>query len=82
MATPGRETYQQFRARFDGAIITTYIVAMVLVPLKIWCRKRTGGWANMGLDELFTLIAMLCVSAVFWAIMTSKFFSPSRKQVC
>jgi len=74
---PAEETYEQFRARFDGALITTYTVAMLLVPLKIWCRKRTGGWSNMGLDELFTLIATLCVSAVFWIIMAGRsLFSP------
>jgi hypothetical protein len=68
-STQGEETYEQFRARLDGALITTYTVAMILVPLKIWCRKRTGGWSNMGMDELFTLIATLCVSGVFWVIM-------------
>jgi hypothetical protein len=69
---PAEETYEQFRARFDGALITTYTVAMLLVPLKIWCRKRTGGWSNMGIDELFTLFATLTVSGVFWTIMAGK----------
>ncbi|KAF2676292.1 hypothetical protein K458DRAFT_351886 [Lentithecium fluviatile CBS 122367] len=68
---PVEETYLEFRARFDGAIITTYAVAMVVVPLKVWCRKRTGGWQNMGWDELFTLIATLSVSGVFWIVMTN-----------
>lgn len=71
VATVSDETYEQFRARFDGALITTYAVAMILVPLKIWCRKRTGGWSNMGLDEIFTVTATLCVSGVFWIIMSA-----------
>jgi hypothetical protein len=70
--TPADETYEQFRARFDAALITTYAVAMIVVPLKIWCRKRTGGWSNMGLDELFTLIAAVFTTVIFSIIMSGE----------
>jgi ABC-type enterochelin transport system permease subunit len=77
MVTPtsAEETYEQFRARFDAALITTYAVAMTVVPLKIWCRKRTGGWSNMGLDELFTLMATIFVTAIFSVIMSGESFA-------
>jgi hypothetical protein len=69
-AVPQNETYEQFRARFDGAIITTYVVAITLVPLKIWCRKRAGGWRNMGFDEVLTVLAAGFVTGVFTVIYT------------
>lgn len=69
-AVPQDETFAEFRTRFDGAIITTYIVAMILVPLKIWCRNRAGGWANMGFDEISTLLAAMLVTSVFVVIYT------------
>ena len=65
---PKNETYHEFRARFDGAIITTYAVAMIVVPLKLWCRKKAGGWSNMGLDEVFTVFGAAFVTSVFATI--------------
>ncbi|KAL1596982.1 hypothetical protein SLS60_008564 [Paraconiothyrium brasiliense] len=70
-AVPKNETYEQFRGRFDGAIITTYAFAMVVVPLKIWCRKRAGGWSNMGWDEIFTLLGAAFVTSTFAVIYTA-----------
>ncbi|KAF2448669.1 hypothetical protein P171DRAFT_470362 [Karstenula rhodostoma CBS 690.94] len=68
---PKDETYEAFRARFDGAIITTYAFAMVVVPLKIWCRKRAGGWSIMGADEIFTLCGAAFVTGVFAVIYSA-----------
>lgn len=65
---PADESYEAFRGRFDGALITTYVVAMLVVPLKIWCRKRAGGWSIMGADEIFTLCAAVFVTATFTVI--------------
>lgn len=71
-AVPKNETYEEFRDRFDGAIITTYAVAMIVVPLKIWCRKRAGGWSNMGFDEIFTMMGAAFVTSVFAVIYSGK----------
>ncbi|KAF9737394.1 hypothetical protein PMIN06_001201 [Paraphaeosphaeria minitans] len=65
------ETYEEFRSRLDGAIITTYIFAMLVVPLKIWCRKRTGGWSIMGADEIFTLCGAAFVTGTFAVIYSA-----------
>lgn len=77
---PKDETYEAFRARFDGAIITTYVVAMCLVPLKIWCRKSAGGWAIMGADEIFTLCGAAFVTGVFAVIYSGKSRIQSKVQ--
>lgn len=74
---PKNETFAEFRARFDGAIITTYVVAMILVPLKIWCRKKAGGLGNMGFDEISTLLAAGFVTSVFAVIYTGTLQIPS-----
>ncbi|KAK7188961.1 hypothetical protein DPSP01_013239 [Paraphaeosphaeria sporulosa] len=68
---PKDETYEAFRSRFDGAIITTYVVAMLVVPLKIWCRKRAGGWSIMGADEIFTLCGAAFVTGTFAVIYSA-----------
>lgn len=41
---------------------------MIVVPLKIWCRKKAGGWGIMGFDEAFTLMGAAFVTAVFAVI--------------
>ncbi|KAF2108557.1 hypothetical protein BDV96DRAFT_587417 [Lophiotrema nucula] len=60
------ESLEAFRHRLDGAAISTYALVMILVPLKLWCRKRAGGWTNLGLDDLITVISLLFANAFVW----------------
>ncbi|KAF2848189.1 hypothetical protein T440DRAFT_500551 [Plenodomus tracheiphilus IPT5] len=42
---------------------------MILVPLKLWCRRRAGGWSNIGLDNYLTILSLLVANAFFWTCM-------------
>ncbi|KAF2644976.1 hypothetical protein P280DRAFT_466225 [Massarina eburnea CBS 473.64] len=55
---PDDEPYNNFRARHLGALCSTFAVAMIVVPTKLWCRWKIGGWGSMGLDELLTFISL------------------------
>ena len=39
---------------------------MLVVPLKVWCRKKAGGWANVGMDDWATLVALGVANAFFY----------------
>jgi hypothetical protein len=65
----GEESLQDFRARLDGAAISTYILIMLLVPLKLWCRKRAGGWKNIGLDDAITVLALFIANGFLWVCL-------------
>jgi hypothetical protein len=56
--------------RLDGVAYTTYVLITVFVPLKIWCRRRAGGWANVGLDDYLTVVALLMANGFFWTCMS------------
>ncbi|OAL53653.1 hypothetical protein IQ07DRAFT_677114 [Pyrenochaeta sp. DS3sAY3a] len=60
------ESLEAFRRRLDGVAISTYVLVMILVPLKLWCRKRSGGWRNLGLDDLISVIALCFANAFIW----------------
>ena len=53
---------EDYRRRLDGVAYTTYVLVMLLVPLKIFCRKKAGGWkrATFGLMMLVVLYAFWC----------------------
>ncbi|KAF2733359.1 hypothetical protein EJ04DRAFT_565153 [Polyplosphaeria fusca] len=63
------ESLDAFRSRLDGAAISTYVVVMIVVPLKLWCRKRSGGWRNLGLDDLISVIALLLANAFIYVCL-------------
>jgi hypothetical protein len=67
------ESLQAFRKRLDGAAISTYALIMLFVPLKLWCRKRAGGWANLGLDDALTVLSLLVANGFFWVCLIGKF---------
>lgn len=69
----GEESLQAFRARLDGACISTYVLIMILVPLKLWCRKRAGGWANLGIDDLLSVVSLLIANGFFWVCLIGEF---------
>jgi hypothetical protein len=62
-----------YRMRLDGVAYTTYVLITVFVPLKIWCRRRAGGWANVGSDDYLTVIALLIANGFFWTCMIGMF---------
>jgi hypothetical protein len=66
------ESLQAFRRRLDGVAISTYVLVMILVPLKLWCRKRSGGWRNLGLDDLISVIALCFANAFIWICLIGK----------
>ncbi|KAF2649985.1 hypothetical protein K491DRAFT_721173 [Lophiostoma macrostomum CBS 122681] len=60
------ESLADFHARLDGATISTYVLVMCFVPLKLWCRIRSGGGRNLGMDDVLTVIALLVANAFFY----------------
>ncbi|KAF2794214.1 hypothetical protein K505DRAFT_337152 [Melanomma pulvis-pyrius CBS 109.77] len=60
------ESLESFHHRLDGAAISTYVLIMILVPLKLWCRKRAGGWRNLGLDDAISVVSLLSANGFFW----------------
>ena len=65
----GGESFDSFRPRFDGAAISTYALAMVAVPTKLWCRSRVSGMASMGWDDLLCVITLIFANGFFWVVM-------------
>ncbi|KAF2708705.1 hypothetical protein K504DRAFT_381201, partial [Pleomassaria siparia CBS 279.74] len=63
------ESLESFHRRLDGTAISTYILILILVPLKLWCRKRAGGWRNIGPDDAVSVLALLAASVLFWLCM-------------
>ncbi|KAF7541823.1 hypothetical protein G7054_g180 [Neopestalotiopsis clavispora] len=59
------EDLVQFRARLNGAAISTYILVMLIVPLKLWCRAAVSGWKGLGLDDYLCVLALACAKRLF-----------------
>jgi hypothetical protein len=71
---PDMESLESFHRRLDGAAISTYVLIMVLVPLKLWCRRKAGGWRNIGVDDAITVVSLLSANAFFWICMVGMDF--------
>ncbi|KAJ4227040.1 hypothetical protein NW759_004414 [Fusarium solani] len=63
------ESLDSYRARLDGAAIATYVMVMLIVPLKIWCRKKTGGLARLGLDDALSVVTLVFANVFFYITM-------------
>ncbi|KAM0816202.1 putative Integral membrane protein [Seiridium cardinale] len=63
------EDLEYFRARLNGAAISTYVLVMLVVPLKLWCRASSGGWRNLGLDDYLSVLALGCANVFFYICM-------------
>lgn len=63
---------QAFRRRLDGVAYSTYILIMILVPLKIWCRKKAGGWRNIRLDDYMSILALLIANGFFYVCIIGR----------
>lgn len=57
------ESLASYHARLLGAAVSTYAIINMLVPLKLWCRVRSGGWRNLGLDDCLTVLGLLVAHA-------------------
>ncbi|KAH7073652.1 hypothetical protein BKA63DRAFT_38141 [Paraphoma chrysanthemicola] len=60
------ESIEAYRRRLDGVACFTYILIMIFVPLKLYCRKKSGGWSNIRLDDYITIIALLIANCFFY----------------
>ncbi|KAH7018654.1 hypothetical protein B0J12DRAFT_722435 [Macrophomina phaseolina] len=58
---------EAYRRRIDGVAWTTYILMMLLVPLRIFCRKKSRGWSNVRLDDYMSVLALLPANGFFYA---------------
>ena len=63
------EAQSHFIPRFYGAAISTYVVALLSVPAKVWCRTRINGWSAFGWDDGLAIASLVFVSAFFWLAM-------------
>jgi hypothetical protein len=66
--TVGGEDLDSYRARFNGAIISTYVFVMLVVPAKLWCRITIGGWSNVRLDDYLSIITLALANGFFWIV--------------
>ena len=58
------------RGNLDGSAISTYILYMLIVPLKFWCRVQAGGSIkNLGADDYIIGVGVLVANAFFWLTM-------------
>ncbi|KAF2196640.1 hypothetical protein GQ43DRAFT_435834 [Delitschia confertaspora ATCC 74209] len=60
------ESIEAYRRRLDGVAYATYILIMLVVPLKLYCRKRSGGWSNIRMDDYLSVAALLCANGFFY----------------
>lgn len=65
----GGEDLASFQARFYGAIISTYVLAMLIVPAKIGCRLSLGSWANVRLDDYLSIATLAIANGFFWVVV-------------
>jgi len=65
---------QAYRHRLDGVAISTYVLIMLLVPLKIFCRQRHGGWHNVRMDDYMSMFALACANGFFYVCIIGTSF--------
>lgn len=69
------EGLHNFRVRLLGSALSTYVAVMLVVPLKLYCRARQGGLANLKSDDALTISALLFANCFTWLSLTSKYNS-------
>lgn len=65
----GEESLETFRGRLLGSAISTFVVCVLVVPLKLWCRisKRSrGGVTSLGFDDALCVAALVLATAFFF----------------
>lgn len=69
---------EAYRRRLDGVAISTYALCMIFVPLKLYCRKRSGGWNNIRLDDYMSVVALLFANAFFYVAIIGRQMTKER----
>lgn len=69
MSTP--TSFEAIRRSLDGAAISTYILSMIILPVKYWCRLQNGK-RNLGLDDALILVAAIMSNGFFYDAMIGK----------
>jgi hypothetical protein len=67
------ESLRTFRMRLLGSALSTYVVIMLVVPLKLYCRVRQGGWTNLKWDDALTVVTLLFANCFTWFSLTSRY---------
>lgn len=62
----------EVRGNLDGSAISTYILYMLIVPLKFWCRHQSGQ-KNLGLDDILIGLGLIAANAFFYTTMIGMF---------
>lgn len=70
-------SFEGIRRSLDGAAISTYIISMVILPVKFWCRLQNGK-RNLGLDDALILVAAVMSNAFFYDTMIGT-YRPFRR---
>jgi hypothetical protein len=47
---------------------------MLLVPLKVYCRKRHGGWRNVQMDDYMSMVALFVANGFFYVCIIGTCF--------
>lgn len=68
---------ENYRRRLDGVAYATYILIMVVVPLKIFCRKKAGGWSNVRWDDFMSLVSLALANGFFFVCIIGMFPMPN-----
>ena len=54
----GYDSYEVARSKLDGSMISTYVLIMLIVPMKIACRISKG-INTLGWDDAFVRMARI-----------------------
>jgi len=58
----------EVRGNLDGSAISTYILYMLIVPLKFWCRHQAGH-KTLGVDDVLIGLGVIVANAFFYTTM-------------
>lgn len=75
------ESLHEFRMRLLGSALSTYIAVVLVVPLKLYCRVRQGGLANLKLDDALTMTALLFASCFTLLCLTGRYYSVTHQAI-
>jgi hypothetical protein len=67
------ESLDTYRMRLLGSALSTYVFIMLLVPLKLYCRVRQGGWTNLKWDDALTVTTLVFASCFTLLSLTSTY---------
>ena len=71
------ESFKYIRHNLDGSAIATYVLIILIVPLKIACRI-SNGVNNLGWDDALAVVSLIMANSVFYNDMFGVFLLLSR----